>query len=51
MGLLGTFLRGAVTGIVGLGVLSWLITTCRDDEKANESESDEEDASCCHWLS
>lgn len=39
MSAIGTFLRGAITGVVGLGVLSWLITTLSQDEKNDESES------------
>ena len=42
MSAIGTFLRGAVTGAVGLGVLSWLITTLSQDEKNDEAESGEE---------
>lgn len=40
---LGTFLRGAVAGIIGLGVVSWQVSTCCADEKADESESGKEE--------
>lgn len=43
MSAIGTFLRGAVTGVVGLGVLSWLVATLSQDEKNEETESSEED--------
>lgn len=41
MGMLGTFLRGAVAGVIGLSVVSWLVSACCADEKADEFESDE----------
>ncbi len=43
MGMLGSFLRGAVAGVIGLGVVSWLISTCCDDEKTDATESGEEE--------
>lgn len=43
MSALGTFLRGAVTGVVGLGVLSWLLATCAQNEKVDETEASEEE--------
>lgn len=40
--MLGTFLKGAITGIVGLGVLSWLVSTSSADESKEESEEGED---------
>lgn len=40
--MLGTFLKGAITGVVGLGVLSWLVSTFSADESKDESEKGED---------
>lgn len=40
MGILGIFLRGVVTGMVGLGAISWLIASRDDEQKALQSEAD-----------
>lgn len=42
MGVIGTFLKGAVAGAVGLGIVSWFYSTviANDDEK-EESKEDE----------
>lgn len=37
----GTFLKGAITGVVGLGVLSWLVSTFSEDDK-DETDQEEE---------
>lgn len=42
MGILGTFLKGAITGAVGLGVLSYFIANSGDDAN-HESETEEND--------
>lgn len=34
--MLETFLKGVVTGIVGLGVLSWLASTLEKKEESEE---------------
>lgn len=40
--MIGTFLKGAVAGVVGLGVLSWLVSTFSQDETGEESDKEEE---------
>lgn len=34
----GTFLKGAIAGVVGLGVLSWLVSTFSEDEESEREE-------------
>ena len=43
MSVLGSFLRGAVAGVIGLGVVSWLVSTCCAEETADEAEPREEE--------
>ena len=40
--MLGTFLKGSITGLVTLGVVSWLVSTFTDDEEKDASEEGEE---------
>lgn len=40
--MLGTFLKGAVTGIVGLGLVSWLAARFLDAKPQGELEEDRE---------
>lgn len=42
MGMLGTFIKGAITGIVGLGVVSWLYTTVVADKDEQEDDREED---------
>lgn len=42
MGILGTFLKGAITGIVGLGALSWLYTTIVSEQDEHEKDKEED---------
>lgn len=42
MGVLGSLISGAVTGIVGVGFASWLITTLSGDDSQDTSETEEE---------
>ena len=43
MGFLGSFLAGAVTGVLGLGVISGIITNLFDNnDSPSESDADEE---------
>lgn len=40
---IGSFIQGAITGVVGLGVASWLIATFSDrGDTKNGSEGEEE---------
>lgn len=43
MGSLGTFLCGPGAGDIGLGVVSWLVSTCCAEETADEAEPREEE--------
>lgn len=36
MGVIGSFLSGAVAGVIGLGVASWLVATFCDDTDDQE---------------
>lgn len=38
MGTIGSFLKGAVAGVVGLGLLSWFIATQCNGESINEAD-------------
>ena len=38
---MGTFLKGVVAGVVGLGVLAWLVTAYGEDKDNNASEETE----------
>ena len=42
MGMLGTFIKGAITGIIGLGALSWFYTTVVSDKDEQEDEKEED---------
>lgn len=42
MGALGSLISGAVTGIVGVGLASWLITTLSGNDSRDEAETEEE---------
>ncbi len=37
MGIFGPFVTGSITGIVGLGVVSWLIATKTGNNASDES--------------
>ena len=39
----GTFLKGAITGIVGLGVVSWAYCTFLDDSSNTGADDQEEE--------
>ena len=43
MGFLGTLVKGAVTGIIGLGIASWAYSTFIDDSKNEEADNQEEE--------
>lgn len=47
MGSFGSFVAGAVAGIIGLGVISWAVSTYGDSD-TDENREDEEDNSCTH---
>lgn len=38
MGTLGSFLKGAVAGIIGLGIVSWLVSTSDEEHADDETE-------------
>ena len=42
MGVIGTFLKGAVGGVVGLGIVSWLYSTVIADKEENEESKEGE---------
>ena len=42
MGILGTFIKGAIAGVVGLGALSWLYTAVIAEKDENEDEKEDE---------
>lgn len=39
--MLGSFLKGAIAGIIGLGALSWLVTALAGNPSQDESEEEE----------
>lgn len=41
MGTIGSFLKGAVAGVAGLGLLSWFLAT-QCDKETEDSEQEEE---------
>lgn len=43
---IGSFLKGAVAGVAGLGLLSWFIATHFDAK--NEDEEQKEEDPCSH---
>lgn len=38
---LGSFISGAVAGIVGLGIASWLVVTLTDNDADNSERGEE----------
>ena len=42
MGALGSLISGAVTGIAGVGLASWIITALSGDDSQDTSETEEE---------
>ncbi len=41
MGFIGTFIKGAITGVIGLGIVSWLYSTVSGEDKEESSQEEE----------
>lgn len=43
MGFFGNFIGGAITGVVGLGLLSWIVTKLDENNDSSDTADDEEE--------